>query len=317
MSSAIPPQPSRGEIELIHQIQGLIGAKPSPTDPQVPFGDDMAALSPGAGTLLWTVDMLMDGVDFESARHDWQTIGRKSLAVNLSDCAAMAARPSAALVAVALNDQLSMEAALDIFRGIHQCAQKCGCAIVGGDTNSWSHPTAISITVAGVVPPGTEPVRRDRARDSDTIWLTGPVGGSILGRHLTFEPRVELALELNRRLAPPAMIDISDGLALDLGRILAASHCGGVLSAGALESAIHADAHTLSRKDGVSPRDHALHDGEDFELIVVLDCDADPRICADLGLVRIGRITTEPGLLLEYADGRCEPIPIRGWEHFR
>lgn len=311
------PTRDRGERQLIRRLQRLLTSETPASAAGVPFGDDMAALSSEDPRLLWTVDMLMDGVDFDSTRHAWAAIGRKALAVNLSDCAAMAAQPLAALCAVSLANTLTMKDAVQILRGAQKCAAAYGCAIVGGDTNSWDAPTVISISLAGHVPPDQTPVRRDGARSGDRIWVTGRIGGSILGRHLTFEPRIATALEINRRLGPHAMIDISDGLALDLARILEASGCGAVLDADRLDAAIHPDAERLAADDGQPARDHALHDGEDFELIAVLPQEAPASECEALGLLPIGRITAEDGLFLDTADGNLHPIPIRGWEHFR
>ncbi len=306
---------SRGELALITELEQLLSARAAPST--VPFGDDMAALMSEMPRGLWTVDMLMDGVDFDSTQHDWATIGRKSMAVNLSDCAAMAACPAAALCAVSLADSLAMTDAIALIRGAHAFGQRFGCPIVGGDTNSWPHPTVISITVVATTPDNRTPIRRDGARPGDQLWLSGPVGGSILGRHLTFEPRVDLALRIADQLGPHAMIDISDGLALDLGRILQASRCGAVLLEDHLASAIHPDAHRLAAQDGRAARDHGLHDGEDFELIVVLPPDTPTAAAERLGLLHLGMIEADAGLWLAAADGTRTPIPIKGWEHFQ
>jgi len=307
----------RGELELVRRLSKTLGWPGESSEAHVAFGDDMCQLTPDDNTLLGTVDMLMDGVDFDSRKHSWEAIGRKAMAVNLSDCAAMAAVPVSALCAVALNANLTMDAALELHRGAHEFGLRYGCPIVGGDTNSWPAPTTISISVTARVAPATTPVRRDGARAGDRIFVTGPGGGSILGRHMTFEPRVELALDIRRQLRPHAMIDISDGLALDLGRVLEASDCGAVLDESALEAVIHPDARLLAKRDGRSPREHLLHDGEDFELIVVLPDEVPDQDWQRLGLLPIGRIASETGLFLEQADGQRETIPIRGWEHFK
>jgi thiamine-monophosphate kinase len=320
MSSPAPE--IRGELELVRRLRTILTAagQHAPDGPglaRVAFGDDMAALDAADPGLLWTVDMLMDGVDFDSRTHPWRAIGRKAMAASLSDCAAMAAAPLAALCAVSLQDALAMDDALDLVRGAHECGLRFGCPIVGGDTNSWDAPTVISISIAARVPPGLHPVPRDGACPGDRIWLTGPVGGSLLGRHMTFEPRIAAALEISRHLGPHAMIDISDGLALDLGRILEASGCGAVLDAAALDAAIHPDAVRLAARDGRSLRDHALHDGEDFELIVVAPADVASSVGDRLNLLPLGQIVASPGLVLRDAAGACTPIPVRGWEHFR
>jgi thiamine-monophosphate kinase len=314
MSSSTPQR--RGELEFLRRLRPILSPTGETTS-AVPFGDDMCHLAGGAEPLLWTVDMLMDGVDFDSGAHTWEAIGRKAMAVNLSDCAAMAAVPVAALCAVSLSNALAMEDALALVRGAHQCGLRFGCPIVGGDTNSWDAATVISISIAARSDPGHAPVRRDGARVGDGVWLTGQVGGSILGRHMTFEPRVAVALEINRQLRPHAMIDISDGLALDLARILEASGCGAVLDEAALDAAIHPDAVRLAAQDGQTPREHALHDGEDFELIVVVPAEVPVQECAKLQLLPLGRIIDPQGLWLELAAGGRASIPVRGWEHFR
>jgi thiamine-monophosphate kinase len=314
--------PEKSESELIRRLRQELrpaGAPGPPRPPGLPqdFVDDMAGLAGAAEPLLWTVDMLMDGVDFESTRHGWAEIGRKAMAVNLSDCAAMAVRPLSALLAVALHNALALDDAVRLARGAHEFGLRYGCPLVGGDTNSWDHPTVISITIAARPEPGRAPVRRDGARPGDAVYVTGPLGGSRLGRHMTFEPRIETALAINRALSPTAMIDVSDGLALDLWRILEASGCGAVLEAAALDQVLHPDALVLAARDGRPPRAHALFDGEDFELIVTVPPAVPEPRCRALGLRPLGRLQAEPGLFLREGDDTCVPIPRRGWEHFR
>ncbi len=305
----------RGELELVRRIAALLAPPGGAAPPAVQFGDDMCVAD---GPLLWTVDMLMDGVDFDSRRHDWPAIGRKAVAVNLSDCAAMGATPVSAVCALALSNRLSMDDALALLRGAHECGLAFGCPIVGGDTNSWDHPTVISITVAARCAAGVSPVPRAGARPGDQLWTTGRVGGSLLGRHLTFEPRVTLGREIARRLSPHAMIDISDGLVLDLWRILEASGCGAVLEDAALAAATHDDARRAAAQDGRSAREHALGDGEDFELLVALPPDTAADTCRQLGLLRLGEFTAGAGRVrLRQADGVEQELPVRGWEHFR
>ncbi len=302
-------RPARGERELLRRLSRLL---PPAASESVPFGDDMAGV-PGTD-LLWTTDMLMDGIDFDSRVHGWAAIGRKAMAVNLSDCAAMGATPVAALAAVALNDSTTMDDALELLAAVQACGAEFGCPLVGGDTNSWSAPLVISISMAARCERPSGPVRRDGARPGDRVWLTGRVGGSILGRHLTFTPRVELGRRIGRELNPHAMIDISDGLALDLDRLLEASGCGAVLEGECLAAAIHPDAVELSRRDGRSALEHALHDGEDFELIAALPPDSDAA-ARGLGLIPIGRFVSKAGVWLENGAARRRVAP-RGWEHF-
>jgi thiamine-monophosphate kinase len=227
----------------------------------------------------------------------------------------MAARPVAALVAVALSNSLTMDAAVDLLRGIRDCGRTYGCPIVGGDTNSWDAPTVISITVAARAGRGGL-MRRHGAQVGDLVCITGPLGGSILGRHLDFAPRLDVAEHIAQRLNPHAMMDISDGLALDLSRMLDLAGCGAALDSAALDGAIHADAHRLAAQDGRPARAHALYDGEDFELLVALPPDAAADSITELGLSVVGRFVSEPGLWLN-EGGKREPLPVGGWEHFR
>lgn len=303
---------SRGEIALISLIEKHLG--PSASAAEVPFGDDMAAI-PGAAELIWTTDMLMDGTDFDSRSHSWHAIGRKAMAVNLSDCAAMAAQPVAALCAVALNNRMSLEDGAMLVGAADAFGRSHGCPVIGGDTNSWDSPTVIAITVIARLPGA--PILRSGGRPGDSVFLTGPVGGSLLGRHITFEPRVREALAIRAQLHPRALIDISDGLSLDLWRICEASRCGALIDEAALHAAIHPDAALRSRETGRTPLDHALSDGEDFELIVALDPAADEARCRAVGLRRIGILTPERELRMRHDDGRTTPIEPRGWEHFR
>ncbi|MFN0136733.1 MAG: thiamine-phosphate kinase [Phycisphaerae bacterium] len=303
------PESAKGERELIRRIGGIL----SPSNPslRVPFGDDMASVP--SSELLWTVDTLMDGVDFDSRTQSWRLIGRKALAVNLSDCAAMGATPVGALCAVALANSVSMDAALELAAGMAELGSAHGCPIVGGDTNSWDAPTVISVTVAAAC---ERPILRGGGRVGDRVFVTGPLGGSILGRHLSFEPRVALAKQLVEAGIPTSMIDISDGLSVDLGHICDASNCGAMLDASLIDAATHDDAQCLSAQTGKPPREHALHDGEDFELIV---CCPPERAadCARLGLLPLGELVAGTGLTMRDADGGLCEIPRRGWEHFR
>lgn len=281
-----------------------------------PAGDDMAALPPST---LWTVDTLMDGVDFDSRHQDWRQIGHKALAVSLSDCAAMGATPTGALLSLVLSARLTAEDARRIFDGVQACGESFACPLLGGDTNSWDQPTVISTVVAARMASGSAPVRRSGARPGDTIFVTGKLGGSIRGRHLHPAPRLKAGGWLAAHVPPSAMIDISDGLAIDLDRIAEASGCGCVIEAAQLARVIHPDAEALSRETGRPALQHALSDGEDFELIVILS----PHQLAALEhadapqLERIGRCVAAPGLFLQEAGGEPAPLQASGWEHFR
>jgi len=282
------------------------------------IGDDMAILRTGLlakshakshdTRILVTSDMLMDGVDFDSKIHTPKQIGRKALAVNLSDCAAMAVRPRWAVVSLALPRHWTLTQAKGLYLGMAPLAKKYACRIVGGDTNSWEHGLVIDLTVIAEPWPGIEPVRRDGVRDGDVICVTSPLGGSILGHHLTFQPRVALARELARRLRGDlhAMMDLSDGLSIDAARMAEASGCGIELDEAALLRIA-----SQAARSAPGPRsvlEHVLHDGEDFELLYAC------KSTSAHGGEKIGRAIKKKGLWLVRNDRR-EKIKPLGWQH--
>jgi thiamine-monophosphate kinase len=282
-------------------------------------GDDAAVLRmAGIERCAVTVDMLTDHVDFELAEMDPGKVGRKALAANLSDLAAMASRPLAAVIAVALPRQGAGELAVALVEGMLPLAERYELAIAGGDTNTWDGPLAISITLMGEVT-DRGPLRRDGARPGDRILATGSFGGSILGRHLDFEPRVNEALALHARYELHAGIDVSDGLSLDLARVLEESRCGAVIHADAVPVA--EDARRLADRlsDGSTPLDHALCDGEDYELVFAAPPREVERIMAErpvqVAITDIGEFVAEPGLWIQDAAGNRRPLTPRGWEH--
>ncbi|HEX4130969.1 MAG TPA: thiamine-phosphate kinase [Pirellulales bacterium] len=283
----------------------------------VGIGDDAAVLDlpPGPGTLV-TVDMLTDGVDFRLADVDPRRVGRKALAVNLSDIAAMAGRPIAAFVAVALPRDGAATLARQLFEGLAPLAERYGVALAGGDTNTWDGPLVISITLLGQASSRGPLTRRD-ARPGDAILVTGSLGGSILGHHFDFEPRIDEALLLHERYELHAGIDTSDGLSLDLSRLCTESRVGAELELTAVP--VSAAARELATTDGRSPLDHALADGEDFELILAVEPTSAERIIAEQPLAvpvtRIGRIVERPGLWSIDAAGSRTLLTPRGWQH--
>ena len=199
----------------------------------------------GDGRLVVTVDMLMDGVDFILADVDPRRVGRKALAVNLSDLAAMAAKPLAVVIAAALPKSGGRELAEQLYQGIIPLAEQYQVALAGGDTNSWDGPLVLSITALGTVTP-RGPLTRGGAKPDDRIIVTGAFGGSILGRHFDFEPRIAEALLLHERYDIHAGMDVSDGLALDLSRLIRESNCGAVVEVDRVP--IHDDAHRLAKQ---------------------------------------------------------------------
>ena len=210
------------------QLIAWIASRFPKADLPIGIGDDMAMLPDSAAGYLVTSDMLMDGVDFKSAVHSPELIGRKALAVSLSDCAAMAVCPRYAMVSVALPNAWTMEQAQGLYLGIEALAKEFNCLIVGGDTNSWDHPLVIDVTVLAEQWPEFAPILRTGALVGDLICVTGELGASITGRHITFTPRVREAMWSFERLGTGlhAMMDLSDGLSVDAARMAKASGMG-------------------------------------------------------------------------------------------
>jgi thiamine-monophosphate kinase len=284
-------------------------------------GDDAAVLRlADADDYVITVDLLTDQVDFELEKVDPRRVGRKALAVNLSDLAAMASEPVAGVVALALPRRGGMKLAVALYEGMLPLAEKHHLAVAGGDTNSWDGPLVLSVTLIGRV---TEhgPLRRSGALPGDRILVTGSFGGSILAKHLDFEPRVAEALLLADRYRLDAGIDASDGLSIDLAHLAEESGCGAVIETGAVPVADDARRLADERPDGLSPLEHALADGEDFELILAVPPDEAERMLAeqplgpDVPLTAIGRFVREPGLWRQDSAGRRLPLIPKGYQH--
>ena len=302
----------------------------------VPIGDDAACWEfPQPARCLITTDMLIDGVHFQLAETPPPLVGHKALAVNLSDMAAMAGRPLAAFVSVAFPQQLRhpvssrhrvSELADGIYDGLLQLADEFGVVVAGGDTNAWNGPLVISVTLIGEA---TErgPVTRGGARPGDWILVTGELGGSLVssqgfseipgnwGRHLTFPPRVDEALRLHETAELHAMIDLSDGLASDLPHILDESGVGAILRADTIPVS---DA-LRSAPGGRSPLEHALGDGEDFELLFAVSPEDGRKLLdhppVEVKLSHIGEIVESPTREMIDAGGHGRPIPSDGWKH--
>lgn len=292
-----------------------------PAHPQLILGpgDDAALVAlRGRSECLVTVDLLMDQVDFRLSEVDPRRVGRKALAVNLSDMAAMAGQPLAAVIALALPRLGAGELAVQLYEGMLPLAEEHHLAIAGGDTNCWDVPLAISVTLLGE--PGPRgPLRRGGAQPGDWIVVTGAFGGSILGRHFDFTPRVREAQLLHERYELHAGMDVSDGLSLDLSRLARESGCGAVLRLA--DVPVSPDAVRLATQQAAAgtPLDHALGDGEDFELILAVPPNDAARMIREqplnVQLTAIGHFVPQPGLWRPSDDGGLAPLNPRGYVH--
>lgn len=297
------------ELEFIRWIKSQVRPRP---DIPVGIGDDAALVKLADKTCLLKVDSVVEGVHFERGTRPEQ-IGHKALARPLSDIAAMGGTAGPALVAYVLPPDTPQATARAIFRGIRALADRFGVTIVGGDVAVHRGPLVISVFVLGYTG-GLAPLRRDGARTGDAICVTGRLGGSILGKHLTFIPRLELGAKLNRRYRIHAMIDISDGFVRDLAHICEASGVGAVVFQDRIP--ISEAARKLSRRDRRSPLEHALYDGEDYELIFTCDPAEAERIAGEIEDVSIvGEIVFPKGVTLRTPAGREKKLRIAGWEY--
>jgi len=280
-------------------------------------GDDCAIVRFGGSDLLVTTDQVLDGVHFVLSEHGPRAAGRKAMARSLSDVAAMATVPLAAVATATLPRGFPSEDAEAIYRGLREPADEFHCPLVGGDVGSWDGPLCMTVTIfarrAGVTG-GVEPVLRSGAKVGDAICVTGTLGGAWKSRkHLEFTPRIAEAVELAISCRLRAMIDISDSLACDLQHICTASGVGAEIRA----ADIPIGAELAGDESGALQA--ALHDGEDYELLFTVSqawarklCDRQPLTA---GITRIGTIVEGGDMTLIDADGsrrRLEPI---GWEH--
>ncbi|HLF18757.1 MAG TPA: thiamine-phosphate kinase [Candidatus Omnitrophota bacterium] len=302
-----------GEFGLIERIkrQCRERSRAFPTSVIAGIGDDTAvvALDKKRYSLL-TTDMIMEGVHFRKDDPAY-LIGRKALACNLSDIAAMGGVARYALVSLGISGQTSWEKVRDIYRGIHDLARKFGVSVVGGDTVK-SQKIIINIALTGEVKK-KQLVLRSGAKVGDHIFVTGALGGSLKsGQHLKFTPRIDESQYLVKRFHPTSMIDVSDGLAADLGHILTQSKVGATI----YEKLIP---RRLVGAQRAVPLHNALYDGEDFELIVTVPAKEAFRLMAQkhFRIYRIGEITKAKGrLLLMKANKSFVSLNLKGYRHF-
>lgn len=303
----------RPEFKLIDWIRSRVTDRDPVT---LGIGDDAAALRVAADReMLVATDMLLEGVHFTFPPATPQLAGRKALAVNLSDIAAMAGRATTAFVSVALPLDRGIDFAKDIHSGLLELADQYGIALAGGDTNSWHGPLVINVAVIGE-PLGAHPIQRRGARPGDWLYVTGSLGGSIAGRHLTFVPRLREVSRLVELVDLHAMLDISDGLAADLHHILKQSHVGAILDAECIPVSSEA---TRQATENRSALDRAISDGEDFELLFAVSPADGQRLeslwCDQTPITRIGRLVSESGCWLKDRSGQLVSLPPLGWTH--
>ena len=325
-------EPVSGEDRLLQRILDVLPAPPGGCGGEVPRlvlgpGDDAAAFAwPGGGTLLLTTDAAEEGVHFDRRLHPPRAIGRRAVAAAVSDIAAMGGRPTGTLVSLVAPPS-DEAAAARIAEAAAERAAELGAPLVGGNITAGER-IGLHVAVAGATAPGAPLLRRRGAKPGDRLFVTGKLGGAALGLALLrrtegettrFDPEEEALvarqldpaprLEAGAALAGAAHagMDISDGLALDLHRLAAASGVGACVE----------EARVPLAGTGSRGLEAALFGGEDYELLIAGppgEVGAAARR-AEIRVIQVGRVTgADKGIRLERADGVTEPLPRRGWD---
>ncbi len=316
------------EFRLIGAIKRAVRG---PIDPRVEIGigDDAAVLSVKSGRLVATTDALVEGVHFRFDMSRPADVGSKAAAVNLSDLAAMGARPLALLVALEVPNAMADRDVVSAMRGLAQVAAIFGASVVGGNVSSGPVFT-MTVTALGE-PCAGRVLTRAGAQPGDVVMVGGPLGSGALGldllehnrgkvrtypelvrRYRRPEPQVELGMRLAAEPGVDAAIDLSDGLASDLGHVLAASCCGARIDADRIP--MHVQALRYARLRGLDARIVALTGGDDYLLLVA----AKPEVVTSLlsaGMTAIGCVTKRRGLVIESGGSRLALPAGSGWRH--
>ena len=318
-----------GERELIAAIRKeFSGSGPKAV---LGIGDDAAVIRPGRIPLIVTKDLLVEDVDFIRSLHPARSIGRKSLNVNLSDIAAMGGNPKYALLGLAFPPDLSLTWVSEFLAGFGSAARQASVALIGGDVSK-ALAIIISVTVLGE---GKHVIKRSGARPGHRIYVSGCLGDAKLGFLLTLKglrlgrsksadpilrafldpvPRIALGRELARRDIPSSMIDVSDGLSVDLMHICDESGAGAEIELQRLP--LSPGMRTFGGKKAL---DYALHGGEDFELLFTA-APGKQNLLESLKkrfkISMIGRMTREKGIYTVDRRGRKSRLEIKGYEHF-
>jgi len=320
-----------GEFALIRRLADVLGG--ASKGAVLGIGDDTAVLAPsGAREILVTADALVEGVHFDRRYTPLEDLGWKSLAASVSDVAAMGGTPTSAVITLALDARWSPEDVERLYQGLSDCAAAYQVVIAGGDTTRSLSGAFINITLLGTVEPG-HAVTRSGGRPGDWLGVTGVLGGARCGlealssglgegyplstKHfLRPQPSVAAGQWLARSLKATAMIDISDGLASELGHICDGSGTGCIVEA----VPVAEEARLWTEVHGHDAIDFALSSGEEYQLLFACPPEmAHSEIVQDcpVPIHWIGRLTAKDEARILVVDGRQETLEARGWDHFR
>jgi len=307
------------EFDLIRKLTESL-----PTNDSVATGagDDCAVLDLGVPDrqFLFKTDAVVEGIHFLPDTAP-EKVGHKALARCLSDIAAMAGTPIAALVTIGLPKSYDPGRVAAFYQGMRPVAERLRVAIVGGETTTNPERVFISISLLGWVPRG-KAVLRSGAKAGDAIFVSGELGGSLSGRHLEVEPRIAEAQWLADHFQVHSMIDLSDGLASDLQHILHQSGVGAELLAMSIPISRAAKLAHKASPSAKSPLLAALTDGEDFELLFTLASrtavpllDSWKRQFSELKLTCIGKVIAGEGVTIQDKQG-VRKLSAHGYVHF-
>jgi len=300
------------EEQIIQLIQKSLPAKNK--DVVVGIGDDTAVIKYDKNNyLLFTTDSIVENVHFKKTQTTFYQIGKKAIAVNLSDIAAMGGIPTYALVSVGLPEG-KKEIINGILRGMKKLSDKYKFDIVGGNLTK-SPFLFIDVFMAGKVEKKYLKLRNG-AKPGDSIYVTGSLGGSQIKKHLNLIPRIEEAKTLVKKIKISAMMDISDGLSSDLIKLAKANKVGFEIYLDKIP--VSSDAKKISKTEEEAIF-HALNDGEDYELLFTVPEKYSKNIPSkilSIQITQIGRITTQKSYY-GISNGKRTKIKDKGFNHFK
>lgn len=296
------------ELVLVEQMANAF--KTADPSVVVSIGDDAAVVKGDQKKyLLYTCDMLVESVHFKKSEN-LEKVGYKAMAVSVSDIVAKGGIPRFALVSVGLPPKRAGLCIRDLRVGMKRCADKFGFSVIGGDTNRSRH-LVVDVFMSGEVEKKNLVLRRT-AQVGDLIFVSGPLGGSLKRKHLNFTPRLKESRYLVNNFKINSMMDLSDGLGMDLNRLVHASRVGALIFENKIPQS--GDSRDINS---------ALYDGEDFELLFTLKAPDAFKLLSrvknskEFKFTCIGRITDLfEGVQMVRNDGRMQKIPWRGFKHF-